>query len=172
MAAAETVVSEGGAAALSFANVAAAAGVSKGAVQGQFRSRERLVEAMLQRWLSRETERFETIVGSSPDRRDRVLAHVATMSQESGLAHQRVATLLASFVAEDRSLKAADQWYASRIETLEAQTEEERWLRLSFLAAEGLFFVRYVVGYSMDETTFQEIFRDIGAMADLDRKGP
>lgn len=161
LAAAEGVVAKSGATGLSFASVAKAAGVSKGAVQGQFGTREKLIEAMLNRWLAHETERFKAIVGPSPDLRSRILGHLQTMSHEQGFPNQRVATLVAAFVGSDRRLDAADHWYASRIGSFAADTDKERMLRLCFLAAEGLFFVRYIAGLPMEDELYAEIFDDL-----------
>ncbi|URI11632.1 TetR family transcriptional regulator [Aquincola tertiaricarbonis] len=162
---AEGVAAATGAAGLSFGAVAAAAGMSKASVQSAFGTRESLIEAMLDRWLAQETARFTAKAGESPSLKVRVLAHIANTSEESEVSMQRAATLLACLAGSDSQVGAVARWYTTRVGDLSVRNDEERRLRLAFLAAEGAFFMRYVVGYSMCTERWSDIFEDLTRMA-------
>ncbi len=158
---AESVVAESGAVGLSFGAIATAAGVPKASVQSAFGTREALIEAMLDRWMAQERMRFEGAAGPRPSARKRIQAHVQTTAEESDVSMRRVATLLAAMVGSTQQVGRAVEWYASRVGELKARTEEERRLRLAFLATEGAFYMRYLIGYPMSEEVWEDIFRDI-----------
>lgn len=161
---AEDIAAATGAAGLSFGSLAAAAGVSKASVQSAFGTREALIEAMLNRWLAAEALRYQAQGGGSPDFKDRVRAHVRTTAGETVGSLQRVACLMASLDGTEAQTRAAARWYESRIGDLTVQDEEERRLRLAFLATEGAFFLRHVAGYRMDPRVWEDIFRDLQAL--------
>ena len=58
---AEAVMSAEGTAGLTFGGVAKVAGISKATVQSVFKTREAMIEAMLQRWIAKEQLRFEAV---------------------------------------------------------------------------------------------------------------
>ncbi|GAB1719095.1 MAG: transcriptional regulator [Nitrosospira sp.] len=158
---AEEAIAATGAAGLSFGAVAAAAGLSKASVQSAFGTREALIEAMLERWISQEKAQFEEVAGPRPTVRARIRAHVQTTAEGSDAGMRRVATLLAAMAGSAQQAGRAVEWYASRVADFAAATEEERRLRTAFLAAEGAFFMRYLVGYPMSDDLWREIFEDL-----------
>lgn len=158
---AEIVVAESGAMGLSFGALAAASGLPKASIQSVFGNREALIEAMLDRWIAQERVRFDQAVGPNPGARERIRAHVQTTAEESDVSMRRVATLLAAMVGSTQQVERAIDWYSSRVGDLSARSEEARRLRAAFLATEGAFYMRYLIGYRMSDKLWHQIFRDI-----------
>ncbi|MDP4022239.1 TetR/AcrR family transcriptional regulator [Methylobacterium sp. NEAU 140] len=163
---AETLVSASGAAGLSFGGIAAAAGVPKASVQSAFGTKEALIEAMLERWIGREQERFARAAGPDPDPRARIQAHLRTLCEEPADESSRVATLLAAMAGSGEQIASAARWYAARVGDLSARTPEARRLRIAFLAAEGAYYIRHLVGFDLSDAVWREIFADLERMAD------
>lgn len=162
---AEAVTSAEGTAGLTFGSVAKAAGMAKATVQSVFKTREAMIEAMLQRWIAKEQQRFEAVVGPNPDRSQRISAHIRTTAEETTDANSRVASLVAALAGASDHNKGMLNWYASRIGDLGATTEPERRERIAFLAAEGAFFLRYIAGFEMTDKRWIEIFDDLQRLA-------
>lgn len=159
--AAEIVVARSSAGALTFGTLAAEAGVPKASIQSAFGTREALIDAMLNRWLMREQGRFEAALGEGTSPRDRTLAHIQTTADEPPEDSSRIAPLLAALVEAGTDSPSSAQWYASRIGDLAAVTQEERRLRIAFLAAEGTYYLRHLIGFEMTESLWHEIFQDL-----------
>ena len=159
--AAESVVAAGRIATLSFGSVAAASGVPKASVQSAFGTRESMIDAMLQRWLEREQQRFDRAAGKRPSARKRMQAHIRTTEEED--TGSRMATLLAALAGSGEQSASTAAWYASRIGNLSAKTAEQRRLRMAFLAAEGAFYIRHLVGFPIGEALWRDIFKDLQA---------
>ncbi len=159
--AAEGIVAKAGAAGLTFGNLATAAGVPKASVQSAFGSRETLMDGVLDRWLSREQERFEAQLAGRASGRDRMLAHIritAELTREEGAS---LAALTAALASGGEAETSTTRWYQARAGTLEANTEEGRRLRIAFLAAEGAYYLRDLFGFPMSDELWQQVFRDL-----------
>jgi len=165
--AAESVVASGRIAGLTFGSVAAASGVPKASVQSAFGTRESMIDAMLERWLQREQQRFGRAAGARPSARKRMRAHIQTTEEEE--AGTRMATLLAALAGSGDQSASTAAWYASRIGTLTAKTAEQRRLRIAFLAAEGAFYIRHLVGFPIDDRLWHDLFKDLRAFIDDER---
>ena len=126
-------------------------------------TREALIVAMLDRWLQREQQRFDEIVGSSPSPSDRVRAHIQATAVETTEASSRMAALLAVLAGSGHQAEGAARWYAKRSGNFAATTPQERHMRIAFLAAEGAFFVRHLAGIPMSDELWQDIFDDLSA---------
>ena len=162
---AEAVMSAEGTAGLTFGGVAKVAGISKATVQSVFKTREAMIEAMLQRWIVKEQLRFEAVAGQNPDRSQRVSAHIRTTAEETGDAHRRVANLFAALTGAGDDNKLMLNWYAARLGDLAAITDAERRERIALLATEGAFFLRYFAGFKMSDERWRDIFNDLQSFA-------
>ena len=162
--AAESVVTAGRIAALSFGSVAAASGVPKASVQSAFGTREGMIDAMLARWLEREKQRFDRAAGARPTAQKRTRAHIQTTEHDDD--GSRMATLLAALAGSGEQSASTAAWYAARIGNLSARTSEQRRLRIAFLAAEGAFYIRHLVGFQISEALWHDIFSDLHALID------
>lgn len=159
--AAEDIAATRGIAQVTFGEVASAAGVPKASVQSAFKTRENLLEAMLGRWVGQEQSRFEALAGASPTPVQAVGAHLKSTRDEPVEAMQRMATLVAALKESSTGLKQIETWYRARGLVLEASTSEDIELRSAFLAAEGAFFVRYLVGLDFSEAAWSNTFDDL-----------
>lgn len=163
--AAETVVARSSAAALTFGSLATEAGVPKASVQSAFGTREALIDAMLNRWLGREQARFDQALAGATEPRARILAHIQTTADEPPEESKRVAPLMAALVETPDRNSSSAKWYASRIGDLSADSEEARRLRIAFLAAEGTYYLRHLIGFEMSDDVWREIFDDLRNLA-------
>ena len=171
--AAEGLLAAGGLPALSFGSLAVASGVAKATVQSVFGSRDALLSAVLQRWLEREQRRFDaelakaTPPGALPDAASRARAHILSTSAENPASGRQMVHLLSALaIAGEHGQEGASPWYAARLGGLEAATPDQRRWRLALLAAEGAFYVRYLAQLPMGDDRWQDIFRDILALAE------
>lgn len=169
--AAEAVVAETGAASLTFGKVAAAAGVAKASVQSAFGTKEAMIDALLDRWAQQEQVRFDKAVGPSPTPQAVIVEHLRSTAAEEKEAISRVATLLAAGAGTGEQVDSFARWYATRVGDLSARTPEERRRRIAFLAAEGAFFVRHLVGFEMSDAVWREVFDDLLALVEAPGEG-
>lgn len=165
---AEAIVSEASIAALTFGSLAKRAGKPKASIQSAFGTREGLIGAMLDRWLAREQARFESELQGAASDRERILAHIRTTSSEPREESRRFAPLMAAVIGNTDETFSASHWYASRIGDLNADTEEARRLRIAFLAAEGAYFLRNLIGLEITDSVWSEIFDDLRDFVDCD----
>lgn len=157
---AESVVASAGAASLSFGSLANAAALPKATVQTVFGTREAMIEALLTRWMAREAEAFQALLGSDKSAAARLKAHLQSTQQEEDVG-KAVAALLAALFGNGDASAAMQNWYWVRMENLNADDFESRQRRLAYLAAEGAFLLKNLVGLDIDEDKWNSIFRDI-----------
>lgn len=163
--AAERIVAERGAGALSIGAVATAAGISKGGVQSAIGTKEGLIAALLARWMEADDRQFASVREKLGHTMNPVRAHISTTraADESSLA--RAASLLAALIQPPAHLVEARAWYARRLGDLTASDERARAERLALLATEGAFFLRFLQLHSIDAATWDDIFADIERLA-------
>lgn len=166
---AELIVAKAGAAGLTFGSLGAAAEVPKASIQSAFGSREALMDAVLDRWLTREQVRFDAELAGRTSERDRMLAHIRITSELTREESTSVAALMAALVSAGESETSSTRWYRARAGTLEATTEEARRLRIAFLAAEGAYYLRDLFGFAMSDQLWREIFGDLRKYAEGSR---
>lgn len=160
---AEKIITEKGAAALTIAAVAEAAGITKGGVQSCFGTKEALIRTMLQRWSDDEQRQFESEVSGDASITERVAGH-ARITQSSGIANERAAGLLIALLQSPQYLDTIRAWYAKRMAGLDADGPEARRARLAFLAVEGAFCMRYFGLSEMSGDQWDRTFKDIASL--------
>jgi len=160
--AAEAVVTRSGAGALSFASVAAEAGLSKASVQSAFGTRDALIDAVMDRWMQQEGERYAALLGRDQTANARLLAHLRCTFEEleNGSGH-RVATLLAVLASEGRQSDSVRRWYQDRLGDLSVTSDADRERRMAYLAAEGAYFLQCLVGVEVDGRIWSDVFADL-----------
>ncbi|SJN09248.1 hypothetical protein CZ787_01095 [Halomonas citrativorans] len=72
--------------------------------------------------------------------------------------------MLATLVSSGYASSEMQNWYRVRMDGLEANDRESRQRRLAYLAAEGAFLLRNLVGLRIDDDKWASIFRDIDKM--------
>jgi AcrR family transcriptional regulator len=158
---AERLVASSGATTLSFGSLASAASLSKATVQTVFGTREAMIEALLARWMSREAEAYQAILKNDSAPRARLRAHLQTTQQEEDSIGKSVSALLAALVGSGNASTAMQNWYRVRMDDLDAWDVDSRKRRLAYLAVEGAFLIRNLVGLEIDDDKWNSIFRDI-----------
>lgn len=162
--AAEEIVRTRGAAALTIDAIAKAAGITKGGVQYTFNSKDALITAMFERWDGSYLERFNEIAGKDSSPIGGIRAHIIATGQADETSNSKAASLLASLLQAPENLATTREWYRSRLQGLDATTEEGREARIAFLAAEGAFLLRYLGLMDINDSEWESIFRDVGRL--------
>ena len=139
--AAQAVVLEDGAARLTLDAVAKRAAVSKGGVLYNFPSKAALLEAMIERLISRNVSAHAAITAKLPDRRGRSLRAYVMNSARALDADDRVSAALLAAVANDPGLlEPAARYFAQRFASISGDLPFER-AALVHLATEGLWML-------------------------------
>ncbi|MNI73788.1 hypothetical protein D3C73_1298190 [compost metagenome] len=129
-------------------------------MQTAFGTREAMIEALLTRWMAREAEAYQAILGSDQSPAARLKAHLQSTQLQDDVG-KAVSALLAALFGNGGASTAMQNWYWVRMENLEAVDFESRQRRLAYLAAEGVFLLKNLVGLDIDETKWNSIFEDI-----------
>lgn len=162
--AAEAVIRENGAAALTIEAVARKAGVSVGGLQYSFRSKDALIAGMFERW-GREYEAEMALLYPEPvDALDEARRDIVVSFKQSMAAKKKAASIIAALLQSPDHLAPVRNWYQSRLSGIDMTTEEGRKARLAFLAAEGAFMLRFMGLREMDDSEWDEIFDDVLAL--------
>lgn len=163
--AAEALVVESGAAALSFDAVAKAAGITKGGVQYAFGTRDNLIRTLLDRW----GEAFETSVaeraGSNPSPQAIIKAHLEETRDTKEPDHSRSAAMMTTLLQHPDQLSDTRAWYASRLNGLDLNQPEDRQIAVAFLAGEGAFLLKAFNLITLDDKKWNILLEEIVATA-------
>lgn len=170
LAAAERLVQEKGAAALTIGALAAEAGVSKGGVQTMFGTKEALILDLVRHWLDREQSEFRKALEAQPNA-SATLVHIDQTQRLENASHAKIAALLAVASHSPQHSGITQAWYAERANEFRAASEDERQKRLAFLAAEGAYFLRFLVGIDFSSAAWDEIFADIRSLSSPEHNG-
>ncbi|WP_347879857.1 TetR/AcrR family transcriptional regulator [Tianweitania aestuarii] len=161
--AAEAVVVREGAARLTLDAVASEAGISKASVIYDFKTKQALIKAVIERRFSEEEAKFDAAtekLGAVADAR--ILGRIAATSDSPADDAQAVALHLCSALAQDAELRCMlQQSYDREIKMIEAQSPNARMGRLAFLALEGLRSLEFLGIYSWPEPTRSRILKEI-----------
>lgn len=158
---AQELVAEGGADSLSFGSLAKAASLPKASVQAVFGSRKAMVEALLTRWMAHEAGTYHALLGDDISAGARLKAHLKSTQREQSHGSRTASALLATLASSGQASSAVKSWYRDRMDGLVANDLESRKRRLAYLAAEGAFLLRNLVGLEVDDDQWDLIFRDI-----------
>lgn len=146
---------------LSIDAVATAAGITKGGVQSCFGTKDKLIEAMLQRWFTSYNRLLTVFLPENASAAERVRAHVEATKAADEATNVRSSGLLECLLRSPENLARKREWYSSRIAGLDMSKHEDRRARLAFLATEGLFFLRYSGLMQMENASWDSACDDI-----------
>ncbi len=162
--AAEALIVQMGAAALSFESVAKAAGITKSGVQSCFGTKDKLIRSIIQRWI----EAFERDVTnrSAGDRSARsvIRGHIEATRDSDQAKNSRSAAMMTALLQRPDQVAETRQWYMSRLAPLKIADREDRKLALALLAGEGAFFLRTFGLIELDDADWDRLFADMLAM--------
>ncbi|MBV7395907.1 TetR/AcrR family transcriptional regulator [Mameliella sediminis] len=170
--AAEALVLDSGAGALSFDAVAKAAGVTKGGVQYAFGTRDNLIRAMITRW----GEAFDADVakrtGPEPSPRQRIQGHLSASRDADAAEHSRSAVMMTALVQHPDQLADTRDWYNTRLAGLDLSKPEDRKLALAFLAGEGAFLLKAFGLMDIGDADWKALFADMLAATSVAEDKP
>ena len=165
--AAERVVSRDGAARLTIEAVAAEAGISKASVLYDYKTKQALIRAVVERRMKAECARLSAAIdeaGPGPDRAIRGRIAVAENRSMSD-ADRAVALNLIAALAQDEELRRPMQEaYRQQIVEIMETSTQPRGALLAFLALEGLKLLECFGIYSWPEKQRRRLFEDISAL--------
>ena len=168
MCAAERVVSRDGAARLTIEAVAAEAGISKASVLYDYKTKQALIRAVVERRVAAECTRLRKIMeelGPAPDCTIQgCIAAVANRSLSD--ADRQVALCLTAALAQDPELRAPIQQKCRQqiAEILETSSRPRNAL-LAFLALEGLKLLECFGIYTWPENERRRLLEEISELA-------
>lgn len=167
--AAEVVVTRDGAARLTLDAVALEAGISKASVIYDYKSKQALIKAIIERRAGEEREKLDravSLLGAVPNAHIR--GRIATLAETGPDDSESVAVHLCSALAQDEDLRRAMQLLVK--EQLDASVEESpnpELVMLAFLALEGMRFLELMGLLSWSKKKRSEILRNIEQLAEL-----
>lgn len=169
--AAETVVVRDGAAQLTLDAVAAQAGISKASVIYDYKSKQQLIRAVIQRRVRMENERVQAATsafGTAPDAAIHGLIAAAADGPPDDL--RAVAVNLVSALAHDAESRGIiEKAYERTIASLAAGSTNPRGAILAFLALEGLKRLELHKLHPWSEAQRASILQDIGWLVEADQ---
>lgn len=156
--AAQRIVDQEGASALSIGAVAAAAGISKGGVQSAFGTKDDLIAAMLDRWLKADDAEFARLSGEYGP----IRGHVQATRKLGDNAERQITNLMAALMSSPTHTATVRDWYRARFGDLSAKSASAR---LALLASEGAYYLRFLGLVEMSPAEWRAIFDDIETLA-------
>ena len=165
--AAETVVGRGGAARMTLDAVAAEAGISKASVVYDFKSKQNLIKALIERKVRLEEERIRLAVeDQGPRPNAEMLGRIAVASDAPNDETRAVALNLCAALAQDADLRLdLQRFYKEQIATVTGAAEKPPMALLAFLALEGFKMLEYFDFYHWPEAERASILEDLAVLA-------
>ncbi|WP_024303194.1 TetR/AcrR family transcriptional regulator [Pseudogulbenkiania sp. MAI-1] len=163
----ERVIMRDSVARLTIDAVAAEAGVSKGGVLYTFRTKEALIQALMERMVRRydeEIERCWPAEGIKPELAH-LKAYIDAVLGLTGQDHRTAAAMLAAAMNNPTLLAPMQDFYARHLPRIRAALPDDRALT-AFLAIEGMVFLELfgLVGFSQAER--EHVVRSLHALID------
>lgn len=157
--AAENIVLNQGAAALTIDAVAKSMGISKGGVQYCFGNKDALIDAMFERWGYTYEQIFNREIEKDSSPKNRINAHRLATYEHDKVAMAKGAALMAALLQTPEYLESTRVWYRDRLRHLDTSTEHGKRARLMFLATEGARL--YVALFWFDGNRRKRVARDV-----------
>lgn len=168
--AAEAVVVRSGAVHLTLDAVAIEAGISKASVIYDYKTKQQLIRAVIERRVDREYERIQettAALGATPSASIRGL--IAAASDAPPDDARSVAVSLGAALAQDNELrKPIEDYYTRIIASIMQTSQKPRGGLLAFLALEGLKALEWKNFHSWSDQERKRILQEIGWLVDVD----
>ena len=157
-----------GAAHLTLDAVAVEAGISKASVIYDYKTKQQLIKAVMERRLAAQEERFRQATDSLGDVPSApIRAMIAVVSDSTPDATRAVAANLGAALAQDSELRGVlEAFFRRTIDTVMETSQSPRGALLAFLAFEGMRHLEWHNLYSWSEPERERIFREIGWLVD------
>jgi AcrR family transcriptional regulator len=170
--AAERVVVRQGASHLTLEAVAIEAGISKASVIYDYKSKNALIKAVIERAIARHTAQLDAHIEEQTPGPDRFMRGRLVAAAEHSVtdAERAVALNLIAALAFNAELRAlVEAVYRQQMSDIAATSSHPRGAILAFLALEGMSLMERFGFYSWPAAERDALLRDIGAM--LERSG-
>jgi len=158
--AAEQVILKQGSHALTIGNVATEAGVSRGGIQSNFGSKEKLISALLKRWTTELEQEISALENSGENSSD-----LYTFLKASRIFHlanpKRNKAMMIFITHSDEYRSWACSWIAERMNSIDPSTPQGRQQRLKFMIVESLLAVKSIGLVSLTDSHWEELFEDL-----------
>lgn len=166
--AAEAVVLEEGAGNLTLDAVARRAGVSKGGVIYNFRSKEALLEAMVDRLIEHSIAAHDAAIARLPDKPGRAMRAYVQNSLRTPDENDRVSGALLAIIANSPQLLARiGGYFRKRFEQVSADVPLER-AALIHMATEGLWMMELMQTSPLSKAQRAKLARELVRLCDAD----
>lgn len=152
--AAENIVLNQGAAALTIDAVAKSMGISKGGVQYCFGNKDALIDAMFERWGYTYEQIFNREIEKDSSPENRINAHRLATYEHDKVAMAKGAALMAALLQTPEYLESTRVWYRDRLRHIDTSTEHGKRARLMFLRL-------YVALFWFDGNRRKRVARDV-----------
>ncbi|KMO30746.1 TetR family transcriptional regulator [Methylobacterium tarhaniae] len=162
--AAEVIVRRDGATALTFEAVAKAAGITKGGLQYCFGSKDDLVAAMIERWMTAFDAELARALPPEAGTLEHTRGYVAALGRLDEATQTKMAGMLVTLLQSPEHLHRVRAWYAEWTGRFDPASEAGRRAQVAFFAAEGAFFLRSLGLVEMDGAAWHRLFADILAL--------
>ncbi|MFT8308802.1 TetR/AcrR family transcriptional regulator [Acetobacter malorum] len=158
---AEQLVQRDGAIALTLDAVAREAGITKGGLQYCFGSKDDLITALIDRWITAFDSEVQKHTPPDASPADKARAYVQACGQLDDATRTRIAGTLITLLQSPDHLKKIRDWYASWLTNDVCHSDEARQIRTMIFAAEGAFFLRSFGFITMPDAEWHAAFADI-----------
>lgn len=161
---AEELICEKGSHMLTIGQVAEIAGVSKGGVQSNFGTKDKLVSALQDRWSEDLVTEIEAIRETLPaDATEIDLVIEATRTYHLREAQRNMAMML--LLVQDRERRAeAKQWIEGYLDGIDDSTPEGKQKKLVFLASQGFIMLKSFGFFDATEEEWNNIYASLDSM--------
>lgn len=164
--AAENIVAQTGAAGLTIDAVARAAGITKGGVQYCFGTKQKLIDAMIDRWGQSFDQDVAAWTGDDLSPASVVRGHLAATRDSDEADHSRAAVMMTALLQSPDHVSASRAWYNQRLAGLDLNDPDARRIALAFLAGEGAFLLKAFGLISLDQDKWHLLFTDMLSLAE------
>lgn len=156
-----------GAARLTVDAVAAAAGISKASVLYDYKSKQELIKAVIERKVTEEVDRLDAAMARiGPVPNARVLAHLANAADAVSDDRRAVAVNLCAALAQDAEMRClSQQSLRHEVAMVLESSDHPRSALLAFLAVQGLTLLELLGLHAWPEAERQRILHEIGELA-------
>ncbi len=163
---AETIVRERGAAALTVAALARAAGITNGGVQYSFATKEHLLAAMYDRWSEDYDAQVAAMTGGSTDPATLLRAQIKAIQQEEHdqTSRDRSAVMMAVLLQSPEQMERYRRYCSARLDGLDFSRDDHRRLLLALMAVEGAFIMRGFGFMTFPDAAWKGLEREIDTM--------
>lgn len=111
--------------------------------------------------MTRESANYQAILKNDNQPISKLKAHLHCTQHDDGDVGKTVSAMLATLASDGSASTVMTEWYRERLDDLQACDRSSRSRRLAYLAAEGAFLLRNLVGLDIDDAKWDSIFDDI-----------